>query len=104
MFTLYALSVVSAAAACASTYRAARRFDVPVVVAVCICAGALLYVSSLIPGALAQLSAPAVGATMVVASALVVLLLRRLTSWTADVRLRPATTAVAHTRLDGLLV
>ena len=104
MFALYVLSLLAAITASLIAYRAARWLAVPPVLAVCVCAGTLFYVSSLIPGALTVLSAPAVTITMVATSAAVVLLLGRLTSPArVGVAPRPSDIAIAA-RYDGLLV
>jgi hypothetical protein len=67
MFLLYLLAVMAAAAALLRVYAAARAIGtgVPPMLAVCVCAGALFYLSGLVPGALAILGPEAVAVTLV---------------------------------------
>jgi hypothetical protein len=72
MFALYVPALAAAAGALLMLYRAARSRGLPAILTVCVAGGALFYLSSLLPGMLSMLTAPAVAATMIVLSALAI--------------------------------
>lgn len=98
MFLLYSVALLAAAAALFKVYTVVSKIGVPPVLSLCIYAGGLFYLSSLLPGVLSILTPPAVTVSMVLLSILTFWIFSKVPAASTQ----PARSATDSSERDGL--